>query len=265
MGLTRRQRCASLLRRLGVLQPADYIFFLYLLARLRKTNRRFRHDNPEVRVPPMPILYDILGSCDIEGFFRSGREHAVAIADIICSSHDGRPLDILEWGCGPARVLQFLDSPSGRQWKLYGSDYNSKTVDWCRNNLPHIGFFNNELEPPLQAESARFDVIYCISVFTHLSEPLHYQWINEIVRLLKPGGLFIGTFHGQNYRDHLNQEEQKRFDNGELVVRDKIREGKKNYASYHGERFIRNLLSPFSSVRSHDTPAFQQIVWCAIK
>jgi SAM-dependent methyltransferase len=117
----------------------------------------------------------------------------------------------------------------------------------------------------MKVKSESFDVIYCISVFTHLSEPLHYQWVEEILRLLKPGGLFIGTFHGDRYRDHLDPDEQKKFDDGELVVRDKIREGKKNFASYHGNRFVQNLLSPFSSCWCIDEAGLQQTVWCALK
>lgn len=265
MSLTKRQRSANVLRKFWMLQAADYLFFIYLLFRQRKVNRTFCDNHPEVSVPPVSILYDIMGTCDIEGFFLSGKEHARSIRDIICRSHAGRPLKIFEGGCGPARVLQYLKSPFGERWELYGSDYNPRTVNWCRTNLPHIVFLNNKLEPPILAESASFDVIYCISVFTHLSESLHYQWIQEILRLLKPGGLFIGTFHGNSYRDHLSPEEQQRFDNGELVVRDKIREGKKNFASYHGDRFVQNLLSPFSSVLCRDESGFQQIVWCAIK
>jgi len=265
MSLTIRQRFAAVLRKFLVLQLADYLYFLVFLLQHRKRNRDFCLHHPEVCVPPASILYDILGTCDIAGFFLSGKEHAAIIQRIICKSHAGRPLKILEWGCGPARVLQYLKSPSDDHWELFGSDYNPTTIDWCHTNLPQINFFHNNLKPPVQAESESFDVIYCISVFTHLSEPLHYQWVQEILRLLKPGGLFISTFHGNRYRDHLSLEEQKRFDNGELVVRGKIREGKKNFAAYHGDRFVQNLLSPFSSFRCLDEPGLQQTVWCALK
>lgn len=265
MGLTTRQRCAHILRRLWLLQPADHLYFLWVLLRQRASNRAFHEKHPDVPVPPMSILYDIMGTCDAAGFYESGREHARYIRDIICRTHAGKPLKILEWGCGPARVLQHLQSPSEECWELYGADYNPRTVGWCRANHQQIVFYNNNLEPPLQAESASFDVIYCISVFTHLSEALHYQWVEEIRRMLKPGGLFISTFHGDNYRIRLSPEELKRFDNGELIVRDRIREGKKNFTAYHGERFVEKLLSPFSARWRVDQPGFQQIVWCALK
>jgi SAM-dependent methyltransferase len=263
--LTARQRCAMVLRRLRILQLADQLFFCYLLFRQRKKNQSFRIDNPSLAIPPMPILYDILGTCDVEGYFVSGREHASRIRDIICQHQAGKPLKVLEWGCGPARVLQHLQPPSGQKWELFGSDYNPRTIEWCQANYRNIEFHNNNLGPPLNIESEKFDVIYCISVFTHLSEELHYQWIQEMLRLLKPGGLFISTFHGKNYRKQLCDKEKLQFDSGELVVRDKIREGKKNFTAYHGDRFVKKLLSPFSTSWFFEDPCFRQTVWCAIK
>jgi SAM-dependent methyltransferase len=265
MSLTVRQRAAIVLRKFWLLQLADQLLYVYLRFRLRKTNRIFRSKNPDVRIPPASILYDILGTCDLMGFFQSGREHANALAGIISKNQSHKSLQILEWGCGPGRVLQYLQSPSGDNWELSGADYNPRTIDWCRTNLPKIRFFHNDLAPPIPAKSASFDVIYCISVYTHLSEPLHYQWIHEILRLLKPGGLFIGTFHGERYRNHLEPEEQRRFDAGHLVVRDRIREGKKNFAAYHPDDFVRSLLSSFGTVWSQEEPGFQQTVWCGIK
>jgi SAM-dependent methyltransferase len=265
MSLTLRQQLAGMLRKLRLLSLADYLWFLRLQLRHRQANRGFRKENPETRIPPSLILYDILGACDIAGFFQSGKVHALSISTIIHQHFSGETLKILEWGCGPARVLQYLKSPDNQPWKLYGSDYNARTIEWCRLNLPGIKFFQNGLEPPIETDSSTFDVVYCISVFTHLSESLHYKWIEEILRLLKPGGLFIGTFHGERYRDHLSLEEQKSFDAGQLVVRDKIREGKKNYAAYQSDCFVLNLLSPFASAWTNDHKCFQQTVWCAVK
>lgn len=265
MSQTIRQRCATVLRGFRVLQLADFAYFLWIAVKQRKSNRLFCSNHPDVCVPPLWTLYDIMGNCDIESYFHTGKEHASLIRTIICRTHSERPLKILEWGCGPARVLQHLAPPPAEKWDLFGSDYNADTIDWCRRNLPHIVFIHNNLAPPLQADAAGFDVLYCISVFTHLSEPLHYQWIQEIHRLLKPGGLFIGTFHGESYRDDLSVAEQRKFDKGELVVRDKIQEGKKNFAAYQGNLFTQNLLSPFSSSWMLDDPGFNQTVWCAIK
>lgn len=42
-----------------------------------------------------------------------------------------------------------------------------------------------------------FDVVYGISVFTHLSRESERFWLAELHRLLKPGGLAVMTVHGE--------------------------------------------------------------------
>lgn len=265
MSLTPLQRLAHVLRQFYLLQAADSLWFLRLHLRSRASNNRFKSEHPDVPVPPQSMLYDIQGNCDVNGYYQSGKMHAMEIARLISEVSPEKSLKILEWGCGPARVLQHLAAIDGRQWELYGSDYNVRIVDWCRQHFQGIHFLHNGLQPPVQMESGSIDVFYCISVFTHLSEASHHQWIAEILRLLKPGGLFIGTFHGDAFRGQLTTEEQRVYDSGQLVIRDKITEGKKNFSAYHCDGVVRRLLSSFDCVRKQDLQAFQQTVWTAVK
>jgi SAM-dependent methyltransferase len=249
-----------------LLQLADFFWFLRLYLLNLKENIRFRKEYPAVPVPPPMVLYDIQGNCDLFGYYLSGKEHAYEISKIIVAERPKQSLKILEWGCGPARVLQHLNASDGSFWELWGSDYNTCSIAWSQKNFLDIHFMFNGLEPPITVENEFFDVIYCISVFTHLSEMRHYQWIEEIHRLLKPGGLFIGTFHGEAFRDVLTYEEQRQFDSGNLVIRDKVREGKKDYSAYHCDNFVRRLLANFDMVKRLDAIAgFRQTVWTAIK
>jgi len=266
MSLTPLQRLAYLLRKMHLLQLADFFWFLRLYWLNRKANTLFKKKHPDVPVPPPMMMYDILGSCDMSGFYLSGQEHAHEISKIIAEERPEKNIKILEWGCGPARVLQHLNFPNGFAWELWGSDYNLRSISWCQHNWSDIHFIHHGLEPPIPLENEFLDVIYCISVFTHLSEERHHQWVAEIFRLLKPGGLFIGTFHGEAFRDNLTHEEQQRFDSGELVIRDKIREGKKDYSAYHCEDFVRRLLAPFALANKLDMiTGFRQEVWIATK
>jgi ubiquinone/menaquinone biosynthesis C-methylase UbiE len=260
-----RQRLAEILRPLRLLGLADFFLYLQLRWRFRGSNQRFLAANPQAPVPPPAILYDILGTCDLAGFHSGGRQHAAEISRIIAEQAPGRPLRILEWGCGPARVLPYLSAPDGSLWERHGSDYNPKTIAWCRQKLPQLTFHLNQLGPPIPVPDASFDVVYCISVFTHLSEERHHLWVAEMQRLLKPGGLFIGTFHGAYYRSQLSPAEQQGFDEGRLVVRAGVREGKKNYAAYHSDQFVQRLLSPFAKVWQTESQVFTQSLWCAVK
>lgn len=266
MALTNLQRLALILRKFHLLQLADLVWFFRLYCQNYKQNTRFMREHPHIPVPPPMILYDVQGNCDLSGFYYSGMEHAREISRIISTERPNSDLKILEWGCGPARVLQHLNVINEDIWELWGSDYNLRTITWCQKNMPVINFIHNGLEPPIAAENESFDVIYCVSVFTHLSEERHYQWINEIFRLLKPGGLFIGTFHGAEFKGNLSEEEQCLFDSGNLVIRDKVREGKKDFAAYHCDSFVSRLLNIFEVHKKYtNISCFRQTVWTASK
>jgi SAM-dependent methyltransferase len=54
-------------------------------------------------------------------------------------------------------------------------------------------------EPPLKEENDSFDLIYAISVLTHLNETHQDLWLAEWKRLLKPGGVLIATFRSEEF------------------------------------------------------------------
>jgi hypothetical protein len=46
-------------------------------------------------------------------------------------------------------------------------------------------------------DACSVDLLYGISVFTHLSEYHRHLWLSEIARVLRPGGCAILTTHGE--------------------------------------------------------------------
>lgn len=40
--------------------------------------------------------------------------------------------------------------------------------------------------PPLPYRDDQFDIIYCISVFTHFDEEMQDLWLHELTRVLNP-------------------------------------------------------------------------------
>ena len=85
------------------------------------------------------------------------------------------------------------------------------------------------------------DVIYGISIFTHLSEKLHYDWVHELFRILKPNGIMFLTTQGDNFKDKLTDAELKRYDDHQLVVRVQVKEGHRTYSAFQPPGFMRQL------------------------
>jgi SAM-dependent methyltransferase len=107
--------------------------------------------------------------------------------------HGRRPLDAaLEFGCGWGRIIRLFtrDVPPGSLW---GIDCMSAAIDICRSTNRLARFELTPTFPPTDVPSDTFDLVYAYSVFSHLSEAAHLAWLEELRRVLKPGGLLIVT------------------------------------------------------------------------
>jgi SAM-dependent methyltransferase len=154
---------------------------------------------------------------------------------------------VLEFGCGSGRVLRHWQHVRGPQ--IHGTDYNPALADWCDAHLPFATIGRNQLDPPLPYADASFDLVYAISVFTHLKESLQHAWMAELRRVLVPGGLLIMTTHGSSLRQMLTTDECAAFDEGALVVRYEETSGMNLCSAYHPESFVRNTLASGFAVR----------------
>lgn len=228
----------GVLRILGLMQVADRLRYSYLKIKNRKRNRLFRQDHPEVVLPPDYMMYEAFG-LDYYRYYVNGRKSAKWVVDLVLPFLDLKAKHILDWGCGPGRIIRHLPDLVPEAAGYAGTDYNPKTIDWCSAHLPGIRFMKNNLNPPVPAEATSYDLIYGISIFTHLSEEAHHLWLNELCRLLKPEGVLLLTLHGEAFAQKLGTNEASRFHSGQLVVRGQVKEGHRTFIAWHPEQFVR--------------------------
>jgi SAM-dependent methyltransferase len=115
-------------------------------------------------------------------------------------------------------------------------------LEWCAENLPFGRFTVNALESPLDYDAESFDVVYALSVFTHLPMPLQLHWISEMRRILKPGGVLLMSLHGDAMIGRLSRAERADYRAGRLVVRVGDLPGTNHCAAFHSIEFVRNTL-----------------------
>jgi len=144
-----------------------------------------------------------------ENYFGSGRREAWTVLTMVeeCGADVTAMRSVLEFGCGSARVLRHFRHIEGL--RLAGTDANQTAIEWDRKNLPGIEFSHNGLQPPLSYKDGAFDFIYGVSVFTHI--PLAWQraWLDELRRVLRPGGYLLCTVHGEYFfNSQLNNEDR---------------------------------------------------------
>jgi SAM-dependent methyltransferase len=195
-------------------------------------------------IPPFHLIYLVAGTNDIRWFLTSGELAAKSMHDILMKNRldMGEFPSILDFGCGVGRVMRHWHGLKGPV--LYGSDYNPDLIAWCRSNLKFAHFQTNSLAGGLDYQDKKFDFIYALSVFTHLTEPQQFFWIKELSRVLRPGGYLFMTVHGEKfYLPQLLPEDQARFRRGELVVYGGDHEGSNICAAFHPEEYVRNKMA----------------------
>lgn len=264
-----KQTLVRLLRFLRLLPAVDYFRYLLAVLRNRRSNQLFRLKHREFPVPPYSLAYDAYANTNWNEYHDSGASQARLLAELVKKELKQEEIKILEWGCGPARVIRHIqDALRPARAEVHGTDYNPRTVKWCQENITTAEFRKNQLAPPLPFEAGWFDCIYSISVFTHLSLENHLAWFDELDRVTKPGGVLIFTTHGDHCRSRLLKHEKESYDSGRLVTRGYIREGKRCFVAYHPPSFVREqLLQRRFKIREHiaNPSVFFQDIWVAAK
>jgi 2-polyprenyl-3-methyl-5-hydroxy-6-metoxy-1,4-benzoquinol methylase len=162
-------------------------------------------DDPELpRLPDAQIQKNFVGS---EG--RRALEEGLHFYQIIkeqCRAL-GRPLSpetrILDFGCGWGRIFRFFLKDVLAE-NLFGVDVDSEIIEICKQTIREGRFETVPSRPPTSLADESFDVIYAYSVFSHLSENVHLQWVEEFARLLAKGGLVFATTQKRSFIEYCN-------------------------------------------------------------
>jgi hypothetical protein len=241
MGTSLRSEILEWIRKSGWMQGFDRLFYGLNKLRFSSRNRKFKKANPGIPLPPDYMLYEAY-RLDYGQYIDDGRNTAAALVREISAYADLSQAYILEWGCGPARIVRHLPTllPGAT---IHGTDYNKETIDWCSKNIEGVSFNSNELDPPLNYSSRHFHLVYGLSVFTHLSGQNHYRWMDELYRIIKTGGILYLTTQGKAFLYKLTETEQKLFTAGKIVERARVKEGHRSFSAFQPESFMHTLFS----------------------
>ncbi len=206
----------------GVAPQSLYRRFRYFSSWIRFQRRMFflavrewfgdREDNG---IPvPGPILRNrVHGSPDREGFLAVGRQCAGNIEEALGTvGHSMKEFrSVLDFGCGCGRTLRNFTPYFGNA-EFHGCDVNAPLVRWCENHISGVSFQVTDPLPPLPFRDGQFDLIYLISIFTHLDEEFQMKWLAELKRISKAGGIvLISTLGKKNAATELPPDHQEIF------------------------------------------------------
>ena len=114
--------------KLGILPIIEYFRYIIKSIRLASKNRLFRKKYPDFVLPPKHLLYDAQNHVDWERYRETGNIAAIHIVSALIDKRIEHK-SILEWGCGPGRVIRHLQEKLPDS-EISGSDYNIESVSW---------------------------------------------------------------------------------------------------------------------------------------
>ena len=158
----------------------------------------FRTDLDDAVPTPPPKLMDRVAATQDPRLFKvQGINCFGELLEPICRHRDIRfARRLLDWGCGCGRVtahfLMLRDGP-----EVFGCDIDAEAVAWCSEHLVAGAFATIDPWPPTPYEDAAFDLVISYSVFTHLAREAQNAWLEEMRRIIAPGGLFLASTQGE--------------------------------------------------------------------
>lgn len=148
-------------------------------------------------IAPIWLRYRVQGTPDLRTYLEAGRLSRQSMETVL-HGVSKRLTDfprILDFGCGCGRTLRWMRdlAPASR---LHGADVDGEAIAWCRDHIDFATFAATNSQPRLPYADDSFDFIYALSVFTHLPLTAQFAWLEELRRVLAPGGIVFLTVLG---------------------------------------------------------------------
>lgn len=143
----------------------------------------------------------------------------------------------LDFGCGCGRLARWF-THARPEFDLVGADVAPSSVAWCREHLAGR-FVVNGPRPPLPLADDAFELVYALSVFSHLDREANLAWLRELARVCRPDGLMLLSTHGAFALAVLTQSAEH-----QEVMGLSAEQGREDLRRLARESFVQHVYAP---------------------
>jgi SAM-dependent methyltransferase len=147
-------------------------------------------------VPPNSSMRKT-SSTSIKHYYESGLSTSLPIATcaFLESVNLRENVRVLDFGCGVGRQLLHFTRNFPKP-NYYACDIDDISIGFIMDNYPGVEAYTSKFRPPLNYEDNFFDMVYSVSIFSHLCIEDQIPWLKEIARITKKGGICLLTVEG---------------------------------------------------------------------
>lgn len=223
---------------------------LFRIAKLQNSNinRKYLAQHPGIIIPPDYALYETY-QLNYQQFIEDGKLAATEIIEWTKPYiHSERPV-ILDWGCGVGRIIRHIHALQP-QAVLHACDINEEMINWDKEHYANIRFSHTPGSSTSFVANF-FDLVYGLSVFTHIDHTEQLAWLAELHRVLKPGGVLFITTQGSQYLHKLLSTEKKRLNQNGIYTQHYQQHGHRMMSTYHHAASFRKTLEQYFIVQEY--------------
>lgn len=221
---------------------------LYRISKLRnrKINQLYKQKYPDIVLPADYALYETY-QLKYQKFIEDGALAAKEITAWTKPYISSNAPCLLDWGCGAGRILRHLPALQPAAI-LYGCDINEEIIAWNKANYHNICFTATHHFTPMPYAPIFFDLVYGMSIFTHMEATQQENWIIELHRILKTTGVLLITTQGTHYHNKLLQGEMKMLTDKGVYTQTYSKPGHRMMSTYHNSCHFTKLIESYFTI-----------------
>jgi ubiquinone/menaquinone biosynthesis C-methylase UbiE len=203
--------------------------------------------------PPPAMRHRVHGAPDLASFLTVGKQNfddiraGIEMAGFALNSET----KVLDFGCGSGRTLLWWANMTPRP-VLFATDIDGDAIGWVATHLP-VETNINGLNPPLPYADGQMDVVYAISVLTHLDEAAQDAWLEELQRITKVGGVVLLSVHSEQSNALLDKVDRDKLSAEGFLFRRDYSLSSRIFGSgyqntYHTDSYVKNHWAKFFKI-----------------